>query len=109
MRIQTLIEIVRGELVTHGQAEIIVNGCCVGESPRWVLAAAAPGMAWITGIANENAVAIAALANLGCIVFSHRAALPECTLRAAREQGVAAVCSPLSAYEIAGRLYQGGL
>jgi hypothetical protein len=74
-----------------------------------VIAHAEAGDLWLTVQIHANIVAVAAMKELaGVVLVGGREPEPE-TLRKAAEKKVTVLASRLSAFELAGRLYQLGL
>lgn len=75
----------------------------------WVMARGRAGMAWVTVQTHMNVVAVASLHEMACVILPDGITMEEAPLAKAREEGIAVLSSPLSAYEICGRLHAGGL
>lgn len=89
-------------VVEGGEAlEKTVTGGYCGDLLSWVMGRAGAGSAWITVMTNENAIAVAVLANVSCIVLADGAALGEKARQRAAENGVAVLSDASGAYELA--------
>ena len=66
-------------------------------------------MAWITVQKHMNVIAVAALHEMSCIILPLDITMEQEQLDKAAQEGIAVIRSPLSAYEICGRLYAAGL
>jgi len=75
----------------------------------WVMAHGKPGMAWITVQTHMNVVAVAALHEMSCVVLPENGKAAPDVLSKAEEEGIAVLSSPLSAFELAGVMYQSGV
>ena len=75
----------------------------------WVMARGQAGMAWVTVQTHMNVVAVASLHEMACVIMPDGIRMEEAPLKKAVEEGISVLSSPLSAYEICGRLYAGGL
>ncbi len=73
------------------------------------MARANEGNIWITLQAHQNIVAVAALLNLAGIVIAGGIEPQEDTLLKAEEEGIPILTTPLSSFEVAGRLYALGI
>lgn len=97
--------------VRTGQEEMdreVLGGYC-SDLLSDVIAGAVEGDLWITLQLHPNIVAVAYLNNLaGIIIVGGREPDP-LTIQKAEEQDVPLMISGLSAYELAGRLYQMGI
>ncbi len=74
-----------------------------------VMAHTKPGDLWITLQVHLNIVAVATLNDLAGIILVNGREPEEATIRKATEEGVVLMISPLSTFELAGRLYQLGI
>ncbi len=74
-----------------------------------VMAHTRPGDLWITLQVHLNIVAVATLNDLAGIILVNGREPEEATLRKATEEGVVLMVSPLSTFEVAGRLYELGI
>ena len=75
----------------------------------WVMAHGCEGMAWITVQTHMNVVAVAALAEMACVILPESIDMPEAILEKAAEEGLRVLKSPLSAYAICGRMAEKGV
>ncbi|MDP4119514.1 MAG: DRTGG domain-containing protein [Bacillota bacterium] len=53
------------------------TGCYVGDLLSWVMGRAKSGDIWLTVMGNINAIAVASLADIACIVLTENAALDD--------------------------------
>lgn len=70
----------------------------------YVMAKGDEGMAWITVQNHMNVVAVASLHDMACVILPENIDMAEEPLQKAREEGIAVLSSPLTAYELAGRM-----
>ena len=75
----------------------------------WVMAHGDQGMAWVTVQTHLNVVAVAALSDMACVILPEEIRMEEECLAKARDEGLAVLSSPLTAYEICGRLHDAGV
>lgn len=78
-----------------------VSGCYCGDLLSWVMSRAQSGDAWLTVMGNINAIGVAALADLACIILTEDAAIDEDALAKAKQNGICVLTSSLNTYEIA--------
>jgi serine kinase of HPr protein (carbohydrate metabolism regulator) len=78
-----------------------VTGCYIGDLLSWVMGRAKENDAWITVMGNINAIAVARLADISCIILSENAPLDADALKKAQETGLAILKSETPAYELA--------
>ncbi|MDR2932188.1 MAG: hypothetical protein LBV27_03680 [Oscillospiraceae bacterium] len=79
----------------------VVTGCYIGDLLSWVMGRAGEGNAWITVMGNINAVAVAKLAELSCIILCEDAHLDEDARIQADSNGIAIYASGETAYALA--------
>lgn len=73
-------------LVSDGDDRQVTGGYC-GDLLSWVMGRAAEGDAWITVMGNLNAVAVAVLADVACIILSESTALDaDAKMRAVQQE-----------------------
>ncbi|MBQ8081079.1 MAG: AraC family transcriptional regulator [Clostridia bacterium] len=75
----------------------------------WVMAHGEPDMAWVTVQTHMNVVAVAVLADMACVVLPEGIEMEQEGLDKATAEGLAVLSSPLSAYEICGRMAAQGI
>ena len=91
-------------VVTEGDMQRPVTGGYCGDLLSWVMGRAPADAAWFTVMGNVNAVAVAVLADIACVVLCEGAALDEEARRKAEQQGVTVLSSGATVYETALRL-----
>lgn len=78
-----------------------VSGGYIGDLLSWVMGRAQSGDAWITIMSNINIVAVAALADVACIILAEDVVPGEDVIRTAGQKGVNLYSTPKTAYETA--------
>lgn len=78
----------------------ITGGYC-GDLLSWVMAHAASGDVWASVIGNINAVAVAMLTDVACLILADNANLDDEAKKRADEKDVAVLKSDKSVFEIA--------
>jgi predicted transcriptional regulator len=86
----------------------ITGGYC-GDLLSDVMARAVLGSIWLTVQSHQNVVAVGVLKELAAIVLVNGRRPDEDTRAKADEEGVPILITPLSAYDLAGRLYEIGI
>jgi len=86
-----------------------LTGGYVSDLLSHVMGQAKAGQAWITMQGHQNIVAVASLVGLGVVIVAGGIEPEEQTVVKANEQEVVICKTTLSAYEVAGRLYQLGI
>lgn len=87
------------EALPSGEREI--TGVYVGDLLSWVMGRATSGDAWITIMSNRNIVAVAALADVSCILLAEGVKPDADVAQLAEQKGINLLCSERSAYETA--------
>ena len=78
-----------------------INGAYVGDLLSWVMGRASSDNAWITIMSNINVVAVATLADVGCVIFAEGVKPDSELISAAEARGVNLLVSDENAYETA--------
>lgn len=109
MTLEQLTSLIAGTpLTSPGETREIACGY-VCDLLSWVMARGEAGMAWVTVQTHLNVIAVASLHEMACVVLPDDIRMEEAVLTKAREEGIAVITSPLSAFEICGRLAAAGL
>ena len=75
----------------------------------WVMANGQEGMAWVTVQIHMNEIAVAALHDMACVIMPEDIAMEKESLDKAAAEGICVLRSPLSGYEICGRMHAAGV
>jgi hypothetical protein len=106
------------ELIQHPELRITpltgpfdrpISGGYASDLLSDVLANARPGGLWMTLQTNRNVAAVAGLQELAGVLITSGRQPQEDLLEVARDQRVNVLSTPLSTYEVAGRLYALGV
>lgn len=92
-----------------GGLELEVTGGYCGDLLSDVMANATKGDAWVTIQTHQNIVAVALLKELAAIILVNGRTPDEEATAKADEKGMPVLVSSLTAYELAGRLYEAGI
>lgn len=90
--------------VTLPDASREIQGAYVGDLLSWVMGRASSDNAWITIMSNINVVAVATLADVGCVILAEGVTPDAELIGVAEAKGVNILTSPLSSYETALRI-----
>lgn len=77
-----------------------IAGCYIGDLLSWVMANAKNKDVWITVMGNVNAIAVATLLNISCIILADGAALDDDAKEKAISQNIPIFVTDLNSYEI---------
>ena len=84
----------------EGLDRLVTGGYC-GDLLSWVMGRAKEDDVWITVMGNLNAIAVAVLADVSCILLSESAVLDEDARRKADEEGETVLQSDRPTYDLA--------
>ena len=82
-----------------------IDGCYISDLLSDVMGYADAGNIWITLQIHKNVMAVASLKELSCVILVKSLGANEDTLRQADEEELPILSTPLSTFEIAGRVY----
>jgi len=110
MTVRDVVDTLGFEVLTENEGlEREITGGYASDLLSDVMAHSKAGNLWVTLQTHRNIIAIAALKELAAIVLVNGRTPDTETLQKAREEKVLVLASPLSAFELAGRLYQMGI
>lgn len=89
--------------------DVIVTAGYVSDLLSDVLAKASNGTLWVTNQKHQNIIGVAVMLNLAGVIIAGGISPDENTLEKAVSESVSLYTSDLSAFELAGRLYEMGL
>ena len=75
----------------------------------WVMSHGEEGMAWVTVQTHMNVIAVAGLAEMACVILPDSIDMEEESLNKAISEDMIVLSSPLTSYEICGRLNAAGI
>lgn len=90
-------------------SEIQVYGGYASDLLSCVLAGERRQGVWITLQAHMNVVAVASMVDLSAVIITEGAQPDDLTINRANEQDITLLSTPLTTYEVVGRLWQMGL
>lgn len=92
--------------MTVGDLGREVTGCYISDLLSDVMANARDGEIWITLQTHPNIVAVATLKNIAAIIITNNRSPEEETIMRASKEGVTIGTTPMTTFEVGGRLYQ---
>jgi predicted transcriptional regulator len=92
----------------EGSGREVKGGYC-GDLLSDVMANSTQGAVWLTIQSHQNIVAVAVLKELAAIIMVNGRLPDEDTKAKADDEGIPILLSHLSAYELAGQLYEAGI
>ena len=75
----------------------------------WVMSHGEEGMAWVTVQTHMNVVAVAVLAEMACVILPENIDMEQESLSKAVSEEMIVLSSPLTSYEICGRICAEGI
>lgn len=78
----------------------VIGGYC-GDLLSWVMGRAPADSAWITVMSNVNVIAVAALADVACVIFAEGVTPDAEALAAAEKRGINLYSSSRTGFELA--------
>ena len=93
----------------EGLVERTAKGCYIGDLLSLAMSKVQMNYVWITIQTNVNIVAVASLADAGCIILADGCVPDEKTVERAKEQEIIILGSEMSAYELAIKLSEMGI
>lgn len=110
MKLKEIIEKLNLELKSNAEAlDADVQHAHAGDMLSYVMANATGGSLWITVQTHNNIVAVATLKSFAGIIIIGGRQPDVDTVRKANEERIPILSTTLSAFEIAGRLYELGI
>ncbi|MBO6003200.1 MAG: hypothetical protein J6P53_06880 [Mailhella sp.] len=110
MKIRDLMTLTQSRMAWEGadpEREVLSGYTC--DLLSWVMAHGREGMAWVTVQIHMNVIAVAALHDMACVILPEGIRMEADSLKKAEEEGVCVLESPLSGYEICGRMHAAGI
>jgi len=106
--LETIATVLQAQLLTD-KAGGALTGCYIGDLLSDVLAHARPGVLWVTIQTHRNVVSVASMKDIAAVLVTcGRTPEPE-IIREAQEENVVLLVTPLSTYEVAGKLWEAGI
>ena len=75
----------------------------------WVMSHGEEGMAWVTVQTHMNVIAVALLSDMACVIMPEDIEMEQESIEKAKAEGMCVLKSPLSGYEICGRMHEAGI
>ena len=93
------------KVLSQGEDRPIEGGFC-GDLLSWVMANARENNVWFSVMGNINAIAVASLNEVACLVLCQGSALAPEARQRARMEGITVLSTQTSCFEMAGMLYK---
>ncbi|MGD0016288.1 MAG: serine kinase [Verrucomicrobiia bacterium] len=108
MKLQSLLAMTQAKPLTDASA-VDVTGCYISDLLSDVLAHAHPGILWVTVQTHRNVVSVATMKDIAAVLITCNRKPDAATIAEAEKEGVVLLVTPLTAYEVAGKLWEAGL
>ncbi|MBQ2733973.1 MAG: hypothetical protein IJF74_07430 [Clostridia bacterium] len=92
------------EIINEADGERLVNCGYAGDLLSWVMGRAPADCAWVTVMSNVNVVAVASLADVGCVILAENAELDDAALEKARAVGINIYRTAMPVFEVCAKL-----
>ncbi len=109
MKLAEIVDTLDLKVRTGGDLEREVSGGYASDLMSDVIAHAAKGHVWVTLQIHQNVVAVASLKELAGIVLVNGREPEQATVERAESENIPIMVSPLTAFEVIGRLYELGV
>lgn len=101
MNINEAIEKLNLKVLVEDDLSREIKDCYIGDLLSWVMGRAGEDSIWVTVMGNVNAIAVATLADVSCIVLVENASLDDDAKAKAQAHGVTILQSEENAYNLA--------
>lgn len=109
MKLQTILDLPGCRILTKGDPERIVSKVFCCDLLSIAMSKAPADGVWVTVMGNKNTLAVAALADVACIILAEGVTLDEGTIIQAESEGIAILQTELPVFDMALEVYQAGL
>ena len=106
MNIKEAVEKLNLNILVEGDIEREITDCYIGDLLSWVMGRAKEDSIWLTVMGNINAIAVATLADVSCIVLVENASLDEEAKRKAQAMDVTILQTDVNSYQLATKIYE---
>ena len=101
MKVKNLAEVEGFSALSMPNGDREITGGYCGDLLSWVMGRAESGCAWITIMSNINIAAVAALADVACVILAESVSLEQAVIDTAFNKGINILVSRESAFDIA--------
>jgi predicted transcriptional regulator len=108
IKLEDLLPAIKAQLLTES-VPTDISGCYISDLLSDVLAHAQPGVLWVTVQTHRNVVSVAATKDIAAALFTCDRKPEPSVVAEAGEQGIALLCTSLTTFEVAGKLWEAGL
>ena len=105
MKIKELRDTLNLRVLSEGDTEREISGGYCGDLLSFVMGRCPADSVWVTIMNNVNVLAVASLADAAAVILAEDTEPDEAVLAKARAEGLNLYTSPMTAFELCGRLY----
>ena len=109
MKLETILELPECKVLVKGNPEREISKVFCCDLLSIAMGKAPTDSVWVTVMGNKNTLAVAALADLACIVLAEGIGMYEGTLTKAEEEGIAIISTELPIFDISLEIYKAGV
>ena len=92
------------QCLSETEPDRAVEGGYGGDLLSWVMGRVQSGDAWVTIMTNRNIIAVAALADVACVVVAEESAIEDDVIALAEEKGINLYRSSLNTFDLCCRI-----
>lgn len=109
MNLETILELPECKVLVKGNPEREISKVFCCDLLSIAMGKAPTDSVWVTVMGNKNTLAVAALADVACIVLAEGIGMDEGTLTKAEEEGIAIISTELPIFDISLEIYKAGV
>lgn len=105
MKVRDIVDELNLEVIVEASFDKEISGGYCGDLLSNVMARAQKGDLWLTVQSHQNVIAVALLTEVAAVIVVENFEIEDKAIKRAKEKGVNLLRSDLTAYELAGLLY----
>ncbi len=108
MSLPEMIDLIGGKLLTKDKelSQVVVSSVYTGDLLSDVMASAGDCQVWVTIMQHQNSIAVASLLEIEAIIFAKDKVPEQSVIDKANQEGIVLISSPLTSFDISGKLYK---
>ena len=95
---------ISARVLALADSERQINGVYIGDLLSWVMGRAPADCAWVTVMSNVNVIAVASLADVGCVILAENAELDAAALEKAIAVGINIYRTELPVFDLCAKI-----
>ena len=109
MKVEELVDRFDLEVIVDANLQKEINGGYCGDLLSNVMARAKAGNVWLTIQGHQNVVAVALLSEVSAVIVVENFSIEDEAVKRAQEKGVNILKTNMTAFEMAGKLFENGI